>query len=1060
MAKKPNLLYVFADQLRRTSCGYAGYANAITPNIDAFHDQSMDFCQAVSGHPVCAPYRATLFTGKYTSSTGMVINEIRINPNQRCIGHVLTEGGYETAYIGKWHLYADELGNHFDPKNSFVPKGPDRLGFDDFWAAYGFHHEYYAPHAYYHEDGPEKIYADRYEPYSQVDLAIRHLKRLSENPDKPFAMFLSLGVPHDPWTPDNVPPEMLAKFDPANYSYPPNYLPEDDPHGDAWAHLSEEERAELPSWMRCYDAMVGCLDECLGTLFKAVRDLGLDENTIVIFTSDHGECFGAHGRRAKNIFYEEAVRVPFLLRMPGGKQAASSTDACLNTVDILPTLLDLMGLEIPEGVQGQSLAGLITGRDGREPAFQFMQGMGAVAAWGDGYEWRALRNKQYTYAKYLVDGMELLFDHEKDPYQMTNLIDDPAYAEVRDSMRAQMAAEMARINDTFEPASYYEKNWVVDRHIVRTATEDYSTPAKIAPVPKDIPRAEHPRPQFVREAWMNLNGTWQFEIDQGCSGRARGLVEQEKLSGEILVPFCPESKLSGVGNTDFMRCVWYKRTFELPEDAAGKRVFLRFGAVDYDCEVWVNGQSVGTHRGGYASFGFDITGALKAGENVVTVCAEDDTRSPMQPSGKQSGKYESHGCFYTRTTGIWQTVWLEWMNESHFDQVRLTPDAANGEIHIRAKIAGGKGCTMRAATAYKDDYTGTAEVRVNDGWAEATVKLTKIFLWNVGDGKLYDLQLQLMKDGEPVDSLSSYFGLRSVGFDGMKFLVNGKPVFQRLVLDQGFYPDGIYTAPTDADLRRDIELSMAMGFNGARLHEKVFEARYLYWADRLGYLCWGEMANWGLDHSNIAALSAFEREWLEVVARDYSAPSIIGWCPFNETWDVDGRPQNDDVLRMIYRVTKALDGTRPVIDTSGNFHVETDIFDIHDYEQDPAEFARRYGAGTEPIYERFPDRQKRAPGQPVFVSEYGGIRWTDDNSGWGYGEGPKTEQEFIDRYRGLTETLLNNPDHCAFCYTQLTDVEQEQNGLYTYDRKPKFDPAIIRAINAQPAAIEREDGEK
>ena len=412
-------------------------------------------------------------------------------------------------------------------------------------------------------------------------------------------------------------------------------------------------------------------------------------------------------------------------------------------------------------------------------------------------------------------------------------------------------------------------------------------------------------------------------------------------------------------------------------------MFLRFGAVDYDCEVWVNGQSVGTHRGGYSSFGFDVTEALKPGENTVTVCAEDDTRDPMQPSGKQSGKYESHGCFYTRTTGIWQTVWLEWMNESHFDQVRLTPDAANGEIHIRAKIAGGKGCTMRAATAYKDDYTGTAEVRVNDGWAEATVKLTKIFLWNVGDGKLYDLQLQLMKDGEPVDSLSSYFGLRSVGFDGMKFLVNGKPVFQRLVLDQGFYPDGIYTAPTDADLRRDIELSMAMGFNGARLHEKVFEARYLYWADRLGYLCWGEMANWGLDHSNIAALSAFEREWLEVVARDYSAPSIIGWCPFNETWDVDGRPQNDDVLRMIYRVTKALDGTRPVIDTSGNFHVETDIFDIHDYEQDPAEFARRYGAGTEPIYERFPDRQKRAPGQPVFVSEYGGIRWTDDNSGWG-----------------------------------------------------------------------------
>lgn len=1054
MAKHPNLLYVFADQLRRSSCGYTGYRNAQTPNIDAFHEQSMDFCQAVSGHPVCAPYRATLFTGKYTSSTGVVINEIRFNPNQRCIGHVLTEGGYETAYIGKWHLYADELGNHFDPKNSFVPKGPDRLGFDDYWAAYGFHHEYFAPHAYYHEDGPQKIYADRYEPYSQVDLAIRHLKRLSANPDKPFAMFLSLGVPHDPWVPENVPAEMLERFDPANYDYPPNYLPQDDPHGDAWAHMSEEERKALPSWMRCYDAMVGCLDEAIGTLMEAVKALGLDENTIIVFTSDHGECFGAHGRRAKNIFYEEAVRVPFLLRMPGGSQAKRSTDALLNTVDIMPTLLDLMHLQQPEGIQGQSLAGLITGANDREPEFQFMQGMGAVAAWGDGYEWRGLRDKQYTYAKYRVDGMELLFDHEKDPYQMTNLIDDPAYASVRDKMRAQMAGEMARIHDGFEASSYYEKNWVKDRHIIRTATEDYLAPADIAPSRPDIPRPEYPRPQFVRDDWMNLNGEWQFEVDQGCSGRARGLVEQTSLAEKIVVPFCPESPLSGVNRKDFMRCVWYKRTFTLPQSAVGKCVFVHFGAVDYDCEVWVNGISVGRHQGGYASFSMEITRALKSGENLITVCAEDDTRCPMQPSGKQSGKFESHGCFYTRTTGIWQTVWLEWMNERHFEQVFLTPDAANSTLHVRAKVKSGAGCEMRVATAYKDDYTGTASAMVNDGWVEATVQLTKTYLWNVGDGKLYDLQLLLTCDGKVVDALSSYFGLRSVGFDGMKFRINGKPVFQRLVLDQGFYPDGIYTAPSDEALRRDIELSMAMGFNGARLHEKVFEARYLYWADRMGYLCWGEMANWGLDHSNVASLVSFQREWLEVVARDYSAPSIIGWCPFNETWDVDGRPQNDEVLRMVYRVTKALDLTRPVIDTSGNFHVETDIHDVHDYEQNPEEFARRYGRQTPPIFERFESRQPYLGGQPVFVSEYGGIRWSDDQNGWGYGEGPKTEQEFIDRYRALTETLLSNPDHFGFCYTQLYDVEQEQNGLYTYDRHPKFDPSIICAINTQKAAIE------
>ena len=249
MSKRPNLLYVFADQLRRASCGYTGYRNAQTPNIDAFHADSMDFCQCVSGHPVCAPYRASLFTGKYTSSTGMVINEIRINPNQRCIGHVLTEGGYETAYIGKWHLYADELGNHYDPKNSFVPKGPDRLGFDDYWAAYGFHHEYYAPQAYYHEESPEKIYADKYEPYRQAELAIRHLDRLRKG-GKPFAMFLSFGVPHDPWVPENVPAEALARFAGARYEYPPNYLPQDDPYGDSWAHLSEEERKKV---VRAYE---------------------------------------------------------------------------------------------------------------------------------------------------------------------------------------------------------------------------------------------------------------------------------------------------------------------------------------------------------------------------------------------------------------------------------------------------------------------------------------------------------------------------------------------------------------------------------------------------------------------------------------------------------------------------------------------------------------------------------------------------------------------------------------------------------------------------------------
>ena len=570
---------------------------------------------------------------------------------------------------------------------------------------------------------------------------------------------------------------------------------------------------------------------------------------------------------------------------------------------------------------------------------------------------------------------------------------------------------------------------------------------------QQIPRSEYPRPQFVREGWMNLNGVWQFEIDHGDSGRKRGLVEKKALDGTILVPFCPESRLSGVGYTDFMAAVWYKRSFVLPEEAAGKRVILHFGAVDYLTEVWVNGKSVGTHKGGYNSFSFDITDALREGENEITVCAQDDTRNGCQPSGKQSRRYESYGFYYTRTTGIWQTVWLEWADACYIKEVYITPNAGAGTVDVR--VVTSQPCMFKAAAAYEGRAMGSAQAMSNGCAAQVTIVLDEKHLWNVGDPKLYDLTLETEKQGAVTDRLDSYFGLRSVWMDGMKFMLNGKPVFQRLVLDQGFYPDGIYTAPTDEALRGDIEMSMAMGFNGARLHEKVFEARFLYHADHLGYLCWGEMANWGLDHSEDRALADFLNDWIPAVKRDYSAPSIIGWCPFNETWDVEHRKQRDDVLRMTYRITKAMDPTRPCIDTSGGYHVETDIFDVHEYEQNPEKFASYYKAGTQPIYDRLADRETYTPGLPVFVSEYGGIWWSDtDQDGWGYGERVKSREEFLERYAGLTNTLLDNPDHFGFCYTQLTDVEQEQNGLYTYDRKPKFPPEVIRAINARKAACE------
>ena len=570
-----------------------------------------------------------------------------------------------------------------------------------------------------------------------------------------------------------------------------------------------------------------------------------------------------------------------------------------------------------------------------------------------------------------------------------------------------------------------------------------------------IPRPEYPRPQFVRDGWMNLNGVWEFEMDMGNSGLSRGVQNKEKLDGTILVPFCPESDLSGVGYKDFIPAVWYKRAFTLPAEAMGKRVILHFGAVDYQARVWVNGQEVGTHKGGYTPFSFDVTDVLKDGENVIVLNAQDDTRSGHQPSGKQSPKYESFGCFYTRTTGIWQTVWLDWADACHIEEVYLTPHYQDTSVTVKVITTGECEVTLKAS--YEGREMGSACVKTYGHQAETTVQLAESHPWNVGDPKLYDLSLELKKDGETVDTMQSYFGLRSVRFEGRRFFINEKPVFQRLVLDQGFYPDGIYTAPTDEALKNDIILSQAMGFNGARLHEKVFEPRFLYHADHLGYLCWGEMANWGLNDSKECALADFLNDWITEVKRDYSAPCIIGWCPFNETWDTDGHQQYDDNLRMIYRITKLYDTTRPCIDTSGNFHVETDIFDVHEYDQNPETFKEHLGAGTEPIYDRFAARQHYDGKKPVFVSEYGGIWWSDtDKDGWGYGERVKSREEFLERYKGLTDVLLDNPDHFAFCYTQLTDVEQEQNGLYTYDRKPKFPAEVIHAINSRQAACEKE----
>lgn len=552
-------------------------------------------------------------------------------------------------------------------------------------------------------------------------------------------------------------------------------------------------------------------------------------------------------------------------------------------------------------------------------------------------------------------------------------------------------------------------------------------------------REEYPNPQWERNDWKCLNGTWDFELDYGASAIDRKLYEHpELISGKINVPFCPESKLSGVESKDFIPAVVYRKKIKLSEKELEKNVILHFGAVDYYAEVYINNIKVGTHTGGYTPFEFDITEHVREGDNSIFVYAQDDARNLSQPSGKQSMKYSSHRCFYTRTTGIWQTVWLEFVPKEHIVSARYYTDSDYGSITVIGKTCG-QG-EVRAEAFFNGKSAGSDKAYSN-GVFNLKINLNCVRLWEPGVGNLYDLVLTM---GD--DTVKSYFGLRSISVDRKGFYINGKNVFQKLVLDQGFYPDGIYTAPTEEDLIKDIEISQGLGFIGARLHEKVFEPRFLYHCDRLGYVVWGEYPNWGFDCAAEDAVARYSKEWTEAVNRDFNHPSIVCWCPFNETWEYIERRHHNNCLSAIYRLTKELDVTRPCIDSSGVYHVVTDIYDVHDYTQEPEQLRKNYQNAGNGEFKDYIGGQQYG-GEPLFVSEFGGMKWNvESKEGWGYGDGPKTEAEFIERYEKLIKALSDNPSIIGFCYTQLYDVEQEKNGLYTYDRKSKFDPAVMKKL--------------
>ncbi len=596
----------------------------------------------------------------------------------------------------------------------------------------------------------------------------------------------------------------------------------------------------------------------------------------------------------------------------------------------------------------------------------------------------------------------------------------------------------------------------------------------------DIPRSEYPRPQMVRERWLNLNGRWEFEIDRGDSGLERGLRDRS-LAQQILVPFVPESELSGIGDTDFLHAVWYARDVTFPADWAEDRVLLHFGAVDHDATVWVNGTEVVRHRGGWSSFSADITDALTDGRARVVVRARDAAKGP-QARGKQSIEYANRACNYTRSTGIWQTVWAEPVPAVHLQRPQIIPDLETATITVVQPVTAARP-GHRVVATLRDSAGDVVQAECASGGLSARLVLQvpqdRLRAWDLDDPHLYGLDVALVDaTGAQVDRWEGYAGLRSIAIDGHRILLNGKPVFQRLVLDQGWWPQSLLTPPSDEAIVTDLELLLKAGFNGARIHQKVAEERQLYHADRMGVLLWAEYGDWGIrvpgphdDHQkpNLSFLT----EWADLVRRDLSHPSIIGWCPLNETWQQisDQITDLDDVTQAMYTVTKGIDPTRPVLDTSGYAHRVhgADVYDSHQYEQDPARFAEIVGGLStgEPYLNTGPQGEPWSipyAGQPYFVSEYGGIWWNPDaveaegsdrRQSWGYGQRVRDEEEFQVRFAGLTDVLLDDPLMFGYCYTQLTDVFQEENGIYRFDRSEKLDVVRVARVQRRRAAYEK-----
>ncbi len=585
-------------------------------------------------------------------------------------------------------------------------------------------------------------------------------------------------------------------------------------------------------------------------------------------------------------------------------------------------------------------------------------------------------------------------------------------------------------------------------------------------------RPLHPRPQMTRERWIDMNGQWGFCFDD----ENRGLKELwqtrvDPFETEITVPFPPESRASGIGDTGFHPIVWYRRTFALDPAIRDGRILLHFGAVDYRAQVWVNGQLVAAHEGGHTPFYADITTALNTGdaEQVIVVRAEDSPTDLSQPRGKQFWEEKARDIWYTRTTGIWQSVWIEPVPDTYINRVRWTPLLERGQVGVHLRLNQMPRAGMRVhvrlslhgVTIVDDVYAltpGRMEIQRNVS-LEATQQMNwRKVIWSPDYPNLVDAVVTLYDGDLPLDQINSYLGLRTVGIEGGFFMLNGSPTYLRLVLEQGYWDDTNLTPPSPDALREEVKLIKALGFNGVRVHQKVENPQFLYWCDRLGIMVWGEMAS--AFNFSTEAIQRFTREWLEVLERDYNHPSIICWVPFNESWGVPNLatdPAQRHYVRALYHLTHALDTTRPVIGNDGWEHTVTDVLGIHDYAVEAESLRERYGtqeavaqtlAARRPQFRAIVLSEEAAQGAPIILTECGGLAYQPDPGKPWFGYGIVSDgEELLELYEEMIGAILASPVLAGFCYTQLTDVQQEANGLLTADRVPKVSLERLYEIN-------------